>query len=177
MNIHAQARKAQQDEPGTSWDRHAARLLALLEYNRHDAVTITTMREHGIETPAQVIYALQLGGYDIDRAPALGTPCGPLGHRLRRGIHGSTDEQTRQRYEQPMSPDAGQKPRKDVSSDPATVHAEHNARPAGHTATAHAGSLASHSTMPAASRTCALLTPAAASRSCMTRATAGFTTS
>jgi len=86
MIIHAQARKAQQDEPGTSWDRHAARLLALLEDNRHDAVTITTMLEHGIETPAQVIYALQLAGYDIDRAPALGNPRGPLGYRLNSGI-------------------------------------------------------------------------------------------
>jgi hypothetical protein len=86
MIIRAQARKAQQDEPGTSWDRHAARLLTLLEDNRHDAVTITTMLEHGIETPAQVIYALQLAGYDIDRTPVLGNPCGPLGYRLRRGI-------------------------------------------------------------------------------------------
>ena len=49
-------------------------------------MTIATMREHGIETPAQVIYALQLAGYDIDRAPAPGNPCGPLGYRLRNGI-------------------------------------------------------------------------------------------
>ena len=86
MIIHAQARKAQQDEPGTAWDRDAARMLALFEDNRHHAVTITTMREHGIETPAQVIYALQLAGYDIDRTPCPGNPYGPLGYRLRSRI-------------------------------------------------------------------------------------------
>jgi len=86
MTIQAQRTRARGPEPESSWRRDAARLLALLETQPHDAVTIATMREHGIETPAQVIYALQLAGYEIDRAPAPGNPCGPSGYRLRSGI-------------------------------------------------------------------------------------------
>jgi len=86
MTIQAQRTRSRGPEPESSWRRDAARLLALLETQPHDAVTIATMREHGIETPAQVIYALQLAGYEIDRAPAPGNPCGPSGYRLRSGI-------------------------------------------------------------------------------------------
>ena len=86
MTIQAQRTRTRQPEPESCWDRDVARLLALLEDNPHGAVTIAAMREHGIETPAQVIYALQLAGYDIDRAPSRGIPRGPLGYRLRSGI-------------------------------------------------------------------------------------------
>jgi hypothetical protein len=86
MSIQAQHTRTRRPEPESSWDRDTARLLALLQDNPHDAVTIAAMREHGIETPAQVIYALQLAGYDIDRTPSRGIPRGPLGYRLRSGI-------------------------------------------------------------------------------------------
>ena len=86
MSIQAQHTRTNRPEPESGWDRDAARLLALLEENPVDAVTIAGMREHGIETPAQVIYALQLAGYDIERAPAPGNPRGRLGYRLRSGI-------------------------------------------------------------------------------------------
>lgn len=86
MTLQAQHARTRQPEPANSWDRDAARLLALLEGNPDDALTIAAMRERGIDTPAQVIYALQLAGYDIDRAPGPGNPCGPLGYRPRSGI-------------------------------------------------------------------------------------------
>ncbi len=83
MTIEALRRRARQPEPDSSWDRDAARLLALLEDNPDDALTIADMRELGIPTPAQVIYALQLAGYDIDRAAVHGNPPGRPGYRLR----------------------------------------------------------------------------------------------
>jgi hypothetical protein len=94
MTIQVQRTRTRQPEPESSWDRDVARLLALLQDNLHDAVTIATMLEHGIETPAQVIYALQLAGYDIARTPAPGHPRGPSGYRLTSGIphvHGWAD--------------------------------------------------------------------------------------
>jgi hypothetical protein len=86
MTIQPPRTRSRRPEPESSWRRDAARLLALLEDNPHDAVTIAGMLEHGIETPAQVIYALQLAGYDIERTPARGNPRGPLGYRLNSGI-------------------------------------------------------------------------------------------
>ena len=86
MTFQAQRTRTLPPEPDSSWGRDAARLLALLEENPDDTMTIAAIRERGIDTPAQVIYALQLAGYDIDRAPVLGNPCGPLGYRLRNGI-------------------------------------------------------------------------------------------
>lgn len=86
MTFRAQRTGTRQPEPESSWDRDATRLLAMLEDNLADAVTIAAIRERGIDTPAQVIYALQLAGHDIDRAPVPGNPCGPLGYRLRGGI-------------------------------------------------------------------------------------------
>lgn len=86
MTIHGHYTRSRRPEPESSWRRDAARLLALLEDKPHDAVTIATMLEHGIETPVQVIYALQLAGYDIARAPAPGNTGGPLGYRLNSGI-------------------------------------------------------------------------------------------
>jgi len=68
--------------PHTPRDRDAARLLALLQNHQHDTLTIAAIRAHGITTPAQTIYTLQLAGYDIDRAPPPGNPNGPPGYRL-----------------------------------------------------------------------------------------------
>jgi hypothetical protein len=86
MTLQARQARTCQREPENAWDRDAARLLALLENNPDHAVPIAAMHERGIDTPAQVIYALQLAGYDIDRAPAPGNPDGPLGYRLRSDI-------------------------------------------------------------------------------------------
>jgi hypothetical protein len=49
--------------------RDEARLLALLEDNCAEAVTISELRERGIKAPGQAIYTLQLTGYQIDRVP------------------------------------------------------------------------------------------------------------
>ena len=86
MTIEAQRTRTRQPDPVNALDRHATRLLALLEANSGDAFTIADMRERGIAAPGQVIYALQLAGYDIDRAPIHGNSRGPLGYRLRSGI-------------------------------------------------------------------------------------------
>ena len=86
MTLQARQARTRQREPENSWDRDATRLLALLEANSGDALTIADMRERGIAAPGQVIYALQLAGYDIDRAPIHGNSRGPLGYRLRSGI-------------------------------------------------------------------------------------------
>ena len=48
-------------------DRDEARLLAVLEDNCAEAVTISELRERGIRAPGQAIYTLQLTGYQIDR--------------------------------------------------------------------------------------------------------------
>jgi hypothetical protein len=48
-------------------------------------MTTADMRERGIETPAQMIYGLQLAGYDIERVPIHRNPRGPVGYRLRNG--------------------------------------------------------------------------------------------
>jgi Helix-turn-helix domain len=81
MTVEAQ-RTSARPEPHSSLDRDAARALALLEDNP-DGVTIAAMRERGIETPAQVIYALQLSGYEIERRQ-IGCPARPrtLAYRL-----------------------------------------------------------------------------------------------
>jgi hypothetical protein len=85
MTIRAQRTRSRQPEPDTGWDRDMARTLALLEDSPDAAVTISDMRERGIHAPAQVIYALRLAGYDIDRGPIRRNPSGPLGYRLRTG--------------------------------------------------------------------------------------------
>jgi len=86
MTSEDQGTRTLPPEPDSSWGRDAARLLALLEDNPDDTITIAAIRERGIDTPAQVIYALQLAGYDIDRTPAPGNPRGPLGYRLNSRI-------------------------------------------------------------------------------------------
>ena len=95
MIIQAQGAKTLENAPVASWDRDTARVLALLEDNRDDAVTIGDLRELGVHTPGQVIYALQLAGYDIDRAPLQRKPGGPLGYRLRTSARPSTDKPLR----------------------------------------------------------------------------------
>ena len=84
MIVQAQGTQTQENQPGTSWDRDTARVLALFEDNRDNAFTIADLRELGIHAPGQVIYALQLAGYDIDRAPVR-RPGGTRGYRLRTG--------------------------------------------------------------------------------------------
>jgi len=83
MTIQARRTATRRPRPDTTWERDAARLLALLEDNPDGAVTLAEMHERGIDAPAQLVYALQLAGYDIDRAPIDGDPRGPLGYRLR----------------------------------------------------------------------------------------------
>jgi hypothetical protein len=86
MTIEAQRTRTRQPDPVNASDRDAVRLLALLEANSGDALTIADMRERGIAAPGQVIYALQLAGYDIDRAPIEMNSGGPRGYRLRSDI-------------------------------------------------------------------------------------------
>jgi len=51
MTFQAQRTQTRPPDPVGSWDRHAARLLALLEDNPDDALTIADMRERGIAAP------------------------------------------------------------------------------------------------------------------------------
>jgi len=85
MTVQAWRARTRRPEPRSGWDRDAARLLALLEDNADCALTTDDMRERGIATPAQVIYGLQLAGYDIDRLSIHASSRGPLGYRLRSG--------------------------------------------------------------------------------------------
>lgn len=104
MTIEAQRTRTRQPDPVNASDRQAARLLALLEANSGEALTIADMRERGIAAPGQVIYALQLAGYDIDRAPIHGNSRGPLGYRLRSGtplIDGQATAPHRTRGDEP----------------------------------------------------------------------------
>jgi Helix-turn-helix domain len=80
------ARRTAADQTGldSAWGPEAARLLALLRRER-DGVTVTTMREHAIEAPAQAIYTLQLAGYAIDRTRAGPNGLGGPVYRLRVG--------------------------------------------------------------------------------------------
>jgi len=73
-------------------DRDTVRLLAVLEDNRAEAVTISELRERGIETPGQAIYTLQLTGYQIERVP-IQRPNGrnTTGYRLRLQASRSSD--------------------------------------------------------------------------------------
>ena len=54
------------------------RVLALLERAEEHAMTISELRAHGIATPGQSVYELQLAGYPIQRV------------RHRRGASGCT---------------------------------------------------------------------------------------
>ena len=65
-------------------DREAARLLALLEDEGTEVVTIEHMRGRGIQAPAQAIYTLQLAGFQVDRV-AVEHQSGHqvIGYRLR----------------------------------------------------------------------------------------------
>lgn len=79
----------------SAWGPDAARLLALLEHDRYSGVTVAALRERGIEAPAQVIYALQLAGYAIDRVPSSLNGPRASAYRLRavpRSLNGRTLE-------------------------------------------------------------------------------------
>jgi hypothetical protein len=67
-------------------DRDAQRVLALL---RERELTACTLREQGIQAPAQAIYALQLAGYTID-GPRRHRPNGGRSRRYR--LRGSAEE-------------------------------------------------------------------------------------
>jgi hypothetical protein len=67
MNARPDRSDADQTALERAWGREAARLLALLREKRHSGVTVETMRQRGIDAPAQAIYTLQLAGYTIDR--------------------------------------------------------------------------------------------------------------
>ena len=73
-------------------DRDTVRLLAVLEDNCAEAVTISELRERGIETPGQAIYTLQLTGYPIERVP-IQHPTGrnTTGYRLHLQASRSSD--------------------------------------------------------------------------------------
>ena len=71
----------------SGWGQEAARLLALLRQDRVAGVSVATMRERGIEAPAQAIYTLQLSGYAIDRVlTAVNGRKSPV-YRLSGGPH------------------------------------------------------------------------------------------
>jgi hypothetical protein len=59
--------------------------------------------------------------------PPAGFPAAHSAIAYAAASRASTEQRTRQTYEQPMSPDTEQKPREDMSSDPVTVRVEHNA--------------------------------------------------
>ncbi len=42
-------------------------VLTLLRADRRDALTIADLRERGFDAPAQLLYELQLAGYEVDR--------------------------------------------------------------------------------------------------------------
>jgi hypothetical protein len=78
IGIRAIRATSEPDSPPRPVDRDVARLLALLEDQCAEAVTITELRERGIAAPAQAIYTLQLTGYEVDRVP-IHEPCGAAG--------------------------------------------------------------------------------------------------
>jgi hypothetical protein len=55
------------DAPGLFGDQRVQRLLALFERREGDALPVSSLREEGIQAPAQAIYELQLAGYIVDR--------------------------------------------------------------------------------------------------------------
>ena len=63
--VHNASDQAQSLSAG---DREVAHALALLEAGQAGAVTLAALREHGVKTPLQAIYTLQLAGYHIDRS-------------------------------------------------------------------------------------------------------------
>ncbi|MBV9311340.1 MAG: hypothetical protein JOZ73_10935 [Solirubrobacterales bacterium] len=74
-------------------DREAARLLALLEDESTEVLTIEDMRARGIQAPAQAIYTLQLRGYQVDRVAVQHASGHQLiGYRLRAAEQQASDE-------------------------------------------------------------------------------------
>jgi len=76
MSARPDGSRADQAALRRAWGREAARLLALLREERHRSVTVETIRQRGVDAPAQAIYTLQLAGYTIDRLSGA-----PSGHR------------------------------------------------------------------------------------------------
>ena len=68
-------------------------MLALLEGDHTGAVTIATLRECGVKSPAQAVYELQLAGYPIDRVSCTDTGGRKtLGYRLQRPTTSTSDQ-------------------------------------------------------------------------------------
>jgi len=82
---------------GSAGARDEARLLALLEADQGRGLTIAALREHGIQTPGQAVYALQLAGYRIDRVNCEDADGHPrLGYRLRASLTAAPDPSNRE---------------------------------------------------------------------------------
>jgi hypothetical protein len=67
MHPGASQISTEQTRPRSEGDRDLVRVLALLEGDRTGVVTVFTLREHGVRSPDQAVYDLQLAGYPIDR--------------------------------------------------------------------------------------------------------------
>jgi hypothetical protein len=68
MSTQADQPSAKPGNPLNARDRDLARVLRSLDAHRAGALTIDTLREHGVEAPALAIYELQLAGHEIERA-------------------------------------------------------------------------------------------------------------
>ncbi|MGH2886183.1 MAG: hypothetical protein ACRDPA_26385 [Solirubrobacteraceae bacterium] len=82
---------------GSAGARDEARLLALLEADQGRGLTIAALREHGIQTPGQAVYALQLAGHRIDRVNCEDADGHPrLGYRLHAFLTAAPDQSIRE---------------------------------------------------------------------------------
>ena len=80
MSLRDARTLAEEPAPRGPADHDAVRVLAVLERGS-GPLTIAQLRSHGIKSPAQAIYALQLAGYPIDRTHA-GRRGQAMGYRL-----------------------------------------------------------------------------------------------
>lgn len=82
---------------GSAGARDETRLLALLEADQGRGLTITAMREHGIQAPGQAVYALQLAGHRIHRVNCEDADGHPrLGYCLRGSLTAPPDQSNRE---------------------------------------------------------------------------------
>jgi len=82
---------------GSAGARDEARLLALLEADQGRGLTIAALREHGIQTPGQAVYALQLACHRIDRVNCQDADGHPrLGYRLRASLTAAPEPSNRE---------------------------------------------------------------------------------
>ena len=71
--------------PAETSDR--ARLLRALAAAEGEALTISDLRDRGVQMPGQALYELELEGYPVERVRAAGCSRrgGSIGYRLARG--------------------------------------------------------------------------------------------